>query len=128
MYSRRLNELEKILDNMDESHPSYAALNAEADQLADEKSKVEEAFLACQKAKEAELKAKIERIRTLDKLGKTDQMIEEFGQEFINDYSVDGHTITSSVSEEQWTVDDVDSKLRLLLYYRIYDNYVRVRH
>ena len=55
-------------------------------------------------------------------------MIEEFGQEFINDYSVDGHTITSSVSEEQWTVDDVDSKLRLLLYYRIYDNYVRVRH
>ena len=56
MYSRRLNELENILDNMDESHPSYAALNAEADQLADEKSKVEEAFLACQKAKEAELK------------------------------------------------------------------------
>jgi hypothetical protein len=123
-------EIEATLDQLDPDSEEYAALNAEADEIADGLNRVDAAYKDRILAQEAAKQAKIDRIRELDSLGKTDQMISEYGEEFINDYHVQSNTITSNVSEEQWCMDDegkTDAKLKQLLYYRIYDHYVRDR-
>jgi signal transduction histidine kinase len=128
MSSRRLNEIEKMLDTMDESDTRYEALNAEADRLAEELSKIEEIYLAQLKLKEAEFEAKAERIKVLDRLGQIDQIVEEYGNEFIDDYDIDSDSISSRVTEEQWNNVDTETKLRQLLYNRICNAYIRLVH
>lgn len=125
--SRRLNEIERLLDNMDPDSAEYAALDAEGNEIAEGLNRVEEAYQARLKAKEVEQQAKLDNIRNLVSLGKVDQLIAEYGHEFIDDYHIDGSVITSHVSEEQWTEEDTKAKLKQLLYYRIYDHYMRIR-
>ncbi len=125
--SRRLNEIERKLENMDPDSAEYAALDAEANEIADGLNRVEEAYQARIRAEEAEKQAKIDYICDLVGKGRMDQLVNEYGHEFIDDYKIDGSVITSHVSDEQWTEEDVDAKMRQLLYYRIYDHYVRIR-
>jgi hypothetical protein len=125
----RLAKLENEIDvisGRNPDDPRLEELEAQADKLADELTAIDEIILSEERAKKAAHQAKIDDIRNLDKLGRTDDLINKYGDEFVDDYCVDT-TITSLVSDEQWTVDDTHKKLRQLLYYRIYDTYIRVR-
>ncbi len=127
---RRLLEIEAKLDTLDPDSPEYIALNAEADEIADGLNRVDQAYKDRILAEEAARQAKIDKIRDLDSQGKTDQLIAEYGEEFINDYHVQSNVITSSVSEGQWSFEseqETDKYLKYLLYNRIYDNYIRDR-
>lgn len=126
----RLAKLENEIDviyGKNPDDPRLEELEAQADELAGELTAINDIILAEEKAKKDAHQAKINDIRNLDKLGKTDELISKYGDEFVDDYHVDTATITSLVSDEQWTVDDTSKKLRQLLYYRIYDTYIRVR-
>lgn len=106
-------------------------LEKEADDIAEDVIKVEELIRKREREEQEAKAAKLEDIRRLNKEGRMDELVAKYGHEFIDDYHVDGNTITSKVAREdqnsQWTEEDVDAKLRQLLYYRIYDNYIRER-
>lgn len=106
-----------------------AELEAAADILVDAENAVRDAMILREKEAKRIMQEKIDDITSLVKLGKTEELVKKYGHEFVNDYEIDGNTITSNVANkhqnDQWTVNDVDSKLNQLIYYRIYDHYLR---
>ncbi len=126
--SRRLNEIEAKLNRLDPDSPEYAALDAEANKLIDSFNVAADAHKAYLKAKADERQAKIDEIVDMVAKGRMNELVAKYGDEFINDYRVEGLTIISKVSPEQWTEDSEEltaKKLVQLLYYRVYDHYVR---
>lgn len=126
---QKLNKLESILDNMDLDNPEYAKLEAEANDIADQLNQIDEIY--AQEAREqARLQEeKLAEIREWSFQGRINELVDKYGHEFVGDYTIEGNTIHSSVApdhtESQWTVEDVNKKMRQLLYYRIYDRYLR---
>jgi hypothetical protein len=124
---RRLDEIESILDNMDPDHKDYLKLEEEADQIVDSINAIKAVIEAQHRQKLLEQEAKIEEIIGL---GKTNELVDLHGHEFVDDYRIEFFVITSHVSEEQWTLEsdkETQTKLKQLLYYRIYNKYCRER-
>jgi hypothetical protein len=127
---RRLDEIESILDNMDPDHKDYLKLEEEADQIVDSINAIKAVIEAQHRQKLLEQEAKIEEIIGLVKAGKTNELVDLHGHEFVDDYRIEFFVITSHVSEEQWTLEsdkETQTKLKQLLYYRIYNKYCRER-
>lgn len=128
---QRLMQIERQLDSMNPDSPEYAVLDVEANQLAEELAVVEDAYRAQEVAKAMELTKKVNDIRSLVDSGETDKLIDKYGHEFINDYTVTGNTVFSKVTpdhmDNSWEVEEPLKKVRQLVYYRIYDTYFRAR-
>jgi len=129
--------IERELDRIEDTDSvRYQELSSRADEIVDELNKIDDILKSKQKAREAAELARIANIRDLIKMGKTEELIQLHGHEFINDYYVDvvALTIHSSVARDdqnsQWTEESeelLNKKLKILLYYRIYDHYMRDR-
>lgn len=129
---QRLHQIEAMLESMDPDSAEYAKLDSEANDIADQLNEIDDIYTK-RAMEEFRLKEeKLEDIIRLNAEGKVEQLIDKYGHEFIDDYEVIGDTIHSKVAPEhgdsQWTVKDTQKKLRQLLYYRIYDRYIRTIH
>lgn len=130
----RLEWLEYQLENVNLPDNVREQYESEADKLASHETKQQE------KTKLAELdkQYKIATISDMIDMGRTDQLVAMYGDEFVGDYETrkegDEQVIYSSVARDdqpgRWVCpsdDEAKAKLKQLLYYRIYDHYYRNR-
>lgn len=131
----RLDWLEDQLDRDDLPEALKVAYNREADDIANRNTKQQEK----NKMTELDRQYKIATISDMVDMGKTDQLVAMYGDEFVGDYDTrkegEEQVIYSSVAKDdqpsRWVCtseDEAKAKLRQLLYYRIYDHYYRNRN
>ena len=127
----KLKQIEDKLDYLyehDPDNPEILELEQQADECAEYFHTVNEAQRKKEQHEREQIQHKIDDIMQLHSTNNHTTMVEKYGHEFINDYCIRGTTIHSNVSDGQWTLKDdvaVNKKLRDLLYWRIYDTYVR---
>ena len=132
MSSSRLSWLETQLDREDLSSQLRAQYEAEADRLANGLTLIQQK----QAARTQEELNKIADISALFQAKDVNTLVSKYGHEFIDDYEIlvegSDHVVYSSVSREsqsnRWICKDEEeaiSKRNQLLYYRVYDHYMR---
>lgn len=130
----RLDWLEDQLDRDDLPEALRIQYNSEADDIANRNTKQQEK----NRAAELDRQYKIATISDMIDMGRTDQLVAMYGDEFVGDYETrkegDEQVIYSSVARDdqpsRWVCpseDEAKAKLKQLLYYRIYDHYYRDR-
>ncbi len=126
-----LARIEREIDRRYERNPDdpkLEELEAKADELAEEQNKIDDAFKKREQEAKAAHKAKLNDILNLEKLGKLDIIIDKYGGDFIDYYHVSNLTVTSSVSDGQWTCKTdkaCQKKIRQLVLYHVYNHYFR---
>lgn len=91
------SQLERMLDQLEAQGicdgPEYEAIDAAINTIVDLKNKTEEEYAARKDKVKEKMKELFEEI---ERLKKTDVMIEHFGQQFYDDYNIEnGNTVIS---------------------------------
>jgi hypothetical protein len=118
-----------MLDRLNSDTEEYRRLEEEANSLVDEIEPIREMMRQMDRDKLQAERAKVEEIRGMVARSETDALIDKYGHEFINDYTIEGNTVFSKVSHDHqdnsWETDNPEKKVRQLVYWRIYDHYLR---
>lgn len=125
----RYSWLERQLDRDDLTDQEFELFNAEINSLQD-------AINASKEKQKQELIEKSNKISQMIAEGKVNELVEEYGQQFIGDYTItDSHQVLSFAFNDRnpdqqkvWQLDSHEAavkKLNNLLYNRVYDHYVR---
>ncbi len=133
----RLREIEKIMDASDFNMDLFDELNHEAALLHSEIEELKQAQIqrALDIAK-AQHSATVQRIMFLKDSGRMAQLVEEFGSQFIEDYTItENYTVISHCKNDRnpnmtnkWVLhsyEDAKQKVFLLVYWRVYNYYIR---
>lgn len=132
----RRNWLEQQLDREDLTDAEFSAINKEYNELMD---KIEQPEKERKAALEAKRLADLARIQELMDEENVNQLVLEYGEQFRGDYTItDNFDVLSFAFNERnpdqqkvWqcgTHEAAIKRVNTLLYYRVYDHYVRNRN
>lgn len=133
MNTSRLQFLEKELDRLDLTPEEFKRLNDEANEL---QGQINHVLAQRQAAKQTELLAKILHITDLAREGRMVELVETYGGEFAESYVIlENFTVMSGCVNPRnpnetnvWhftCLEDALAKKFKLIYWRVYDHYVR---
>lgn len=129
----RLQYLEKQLDREDLSQEEFTEFNTEANALQDEINQIKARRLT---DKQFELQSRINHIAELAREGRMVELVETYGSEFEESYVIlENFTVLSGCVNTRnpngtncWEfgcIEDALAKKFQLIYWRVYDHYVR---
>lgn len=135
------NLLDKLYDEGKENTEEYQQIDAELDRRAQKSVEAEKAKKQKekeQKERREELKRQVDELKKKNKRGTMAAMVAEFGDEFRDDYYINGDNEVRSLCDSSkyrlekidcWgpyeDINDAAVKVDQLIYYRVYDNYFR---
>ena len=133
---QRYRWLEKQLDREDLTDEEFDLYNAELNALQDQVNSSNDRQKQERLAKEQARREELAKIHQMFDEGKVNELVEEYGQQFIGDYTItEKHEVLSFTFNERnpdqqkvWQCGSHEAavkKLNKLLYYRVYDHYMR---
>jgi hypothetical protein len=133
--TNRLEWLERQLDRADISDELADQYNREANEI---QSKINHDKAKARQRKALENAARIQHVLELVEEGRMVELVETYGGEFQDDYTItDSFMVISGCfnprnpnGQNCWQCDDLASALQKkfqLIYYRVYDHYVRLQ-
>jgi hypothetical protein len=131
----RYSWLERQLDRLDLTDEEFWRYTREINALQDQINKRQ---AEAKQQRLAKLQLQQAHIELLRKEGRMAELVDEYGRQFIDEYSItENYTLISNASRDRnpnqqnvWehsTHEDAVKKLHELLYYRVYDHYFRNR-
>ncbi len=127
--SDRYRFLERQLDRDDLTDEEFDLYNKELNQLQTVKNLSED-------RQKQQILDKINRIKTLFEEGKVNELVQEYGHQFKDDYEITHDFMVKSHCRNErnpnlnnfWacgSIEEANKKLNQLIYHRVYDHYVR---
>lgn len=136
--NQRYRWLEKQLDRDDLTDDEFNSYNEELNAMQDVINASSDRQRQERLAKEQAKREELAKIQQMFDEGKVNELVEEYGQQFIGDYTItEKYEVLSFAFNERnpdqqkvWQCGSHEAavkKLNTLLYYRVYDHYVRNR-